>query len=68
MGAAALAAEHAARLVAPGMHTPAQAIRLAAAIGTGLVVLALAAKLLRIRQFDAAAAVVVGRLRSRPAQ
>ena len=58
MGAAAVAADAAASTWLPGQSLPAQIVRLAAAIGAALVVLAGAAHVLRIREFrDGVAAV-----------
>jgi putative peptidoglycan lipid II flippase len=61
MTAAALTIVHGLSTIAPGGGPPSQALRLFAAIGGGLVVLAIGAKLLRISEFDE----MVQELRSR---
>jgi len=58
MTAVTLGVQAALRVVLPGEYFVAQATRLAAAIGLGLVALAGSAKLLRIREFDDLVAVV----------
>jgi putative peptidoglycan lipid II flippase len=63
MGVAVVLVERGMTAALPGGGTAAQAARLASEIGAGLVVLAGAAKLLRIREFDEALALVRGRLR-----
>lgn len=68
MAIVAVAVERGLQLVAPGAHTARQAMRLGGAMAAALATLAIAAKLLRIRQFDAAAAVLIRRVRSRRAQ
>ena len=63
MGAAAAGIEVALRVWLPGTSLAVQVIRLAAAIGVALAVLAAGAHLLRIREFRDAVALVTRRLR-----
>ena len=58
MTAVTLGVQAALRVVLPGEYFVAQATRLAAAIGLGIIALAGSAKLLRIREFDDLVAVV----------
>ena len=58
MTAVTLGVQTALRVVLPGEYFVAQATRLAAAIGLGIIALAGSAKLLRIREFDDLVAVV----------
>ena len=62
MGAAALATEHWLVALWPSPALVGQAVRLGSAIGVGLVVLAVAAKLLRLEEFDEARRRVLARL------
>jgi putative peptidoglycan lipid II flippase len=62
MAAVSSVVERGAIAVIPGGGSMAQALRLFAAIGAGLVALAAAAKLLRIREFDEAVAAAKARL------
>jgi putative peptidoglycan lipid II flippase len=62
MAAASFGAERALGALMPGTHVPAQAIRLFAAIGSGLAVLAVSARILRIREFDDALSGITARL------
>jgi putative peptidoglycan lipid II flippase len=61
MALAATAVEHVATAAIPGASFGAQASRLALEIGSGLATLALAAKLLRIREFGEAMALLQSR-------
>jgi putative peptidoglycan lipid II flippase len=65
MGAAALVAHGALAAWMPGPALAAQVVRLAAAIGVALAVLAAAAHLLGLREFREAAGMVTRRLRTR---
>jgi putative peptidoglycan lipid II flippase len=62
MAAAAYGVEHLLRSLVPGTRVLPQAVRLFSAIGAGLAVLGISAKLLRIREFDDALAGVTARL------
>jgi putative peptidoglycan lipid II flippase len=62
MAAASFGVERALGAVLPGTHLLAQAIRLFAAIGAGLVALAVSARILRIREFDDALSGIKARL------
>ncbi|MGE5245250.1 MAG: murein biosynthesis integral membrane protein MurJ [Betaproteobacteria bacterium] len=62
MGASLVAVEHGAAAVLPGGGVLPQMLRLASGIGAGLVVLAAAAKLFRLREFDEAVAMLRQRL------
>lgn len=66
MAAAAWTIERVMATAIPGGSLLAQAIRLSAAIGGGVVVLAAATRLLRIDEFDDALAILRRRLGSRP--
>jgi putative peptidoglycan lipid II flippase len=63
MALSAVAIQHAMGRVLPGSRTLAQAVRLAASIGGSLVVLAGAARILRLEDFDGAVAMTLGRVR-----
>jgi putative peptidoglycan lipid II flippase len=63
MALAAVAIQHAMGRVLPGSRTIAQTLRLAASIGGGLAVLAGAARILRLEEFDGAVAMTFGRVR-----
>jgi putative peptidoglycan lipid II flippase len=62
MAAVSITVQRGAIGIVPGPGSVAQAVRLAAAIGAGLVALAGAARLLRIREFDKAVAAAKARL------
>jgi putative peptidoglycan lipid II flippase len=63
MAVSAVAIQHAMGRVLPGLRTLAQAVRLAASIGGSLVVLAGAARILRLEEFDGAVAMTLSRVR-----
>ena len=64
MAVASIWAEHAVRLAFPGIGLVPRLLHVSAGIGTGVVALVLAAKLLRIEEFDQALAAVVRRGRA----
>jgi putative peptidoglycan lipid II flippase len=63
MAMSAVAIQHAMGRVLPGSPTAAQAVRLAVSIGGSLIVLAGAARILRLEEFDSAVAMTLGRVR-----
>jgi putative peptidoglycan lipid II flippase len=63
MAVAAVAIQHAMERVLPGSRTIPQIVRLAASIGGSLAVLAGAARILRLEEFDGAVAMTLGRVR-----
>jgi putative peptidoglycan lipid II flippase len=62
MASAAIAIDNVMGVLAPGTRFPAQAMRLGVSIGGALVVLAVAAKLLRLAEFDEVLAMVQTRV------
>ena len=65
MAAVVVAADRGLLVAIPGPRAAAQALRLAVAIGAGMLTLGAAARLLRIDEFDAAVAAVRARLSAR---
>jgi putative peptidoglycan lipid II flippase len=65
MAAAAGAVERSLHLAVPGAGTAVQALRVGTATAAGLATLALAARALRIAEFDGAVQAILGRLRRR---
>jgi putative peptidoglycan lipid II flippase len=63
MALAAVAIQHEMERVAPSLHVGWRAVRLGASIGGALVALAVAAKLLRVAEFDDAVGIIRGRVR-----